>query len=131
MSRFAVVGDPIAHSKSPRMHAAAYRALGMAHTYEAIRASADGLPGVVARLRAGELAGRNGPVPHKVAVLALADEVAPSARAVGAANTLVRDAAGRITAHNTDVPALADELRALLARARPRPSAPSEVGAAI
>jgi shikimate dehydrogenase len=95
------------------MHAAAYAALGMAHTYEAIRANAAELPAVVARLRAGELAGLNVTVPHKIRVLDLVDTVAPSAAAVGAANTLVRDAAGRIAAHNTDVPALAAELAAL------------------
>ena len=111
--KFAVVGDPIAHSKSPRMHAAAYAALGMSHTYEAIRAGAGELSAVVARLRAGELAGLNVTVPHKVRVLDLVDAVAPSAAAVGAANTLVRDLGGRITAHNTDVPALAAELAAL------------------
>jgi shikimate dehydrogenase len=113
MARFAVVGDPIAHSKSPRMHAAAYRALGLAHTYEGVRATAEELPAVVERLRTGELAGLNVTVPHKVRVLDLVDVIAESARAVGAANTLVRAASGKITAHNTDVPALADELRAL------------------
>ncbi len=111
--KFAVVGDKVAHSKSPRMHAAAYAALGMDHTYEAIRATAAELPAVVARLRAGELGGMNVTVPHKVRVLDLVDVVAPSAAAVGAANTLVRDAGGRITAHNTDVPALAAELALL------------------
>jgi shikimate dehydrogenase len=116
MARFAVVGDPIAHSKSPRMHAAAYRALGMDHTYEAIRASSDELAAVVARVRSGELAGLNVTVPHKVKVLDLVDAIAESARAVGAANTLVRGADGTVTAHNTDVPALAAELRALGAR---------------
>ena len=49
--RFAVVGDPIGHSKSPVMQGAALRALGLPHTYEAVRATADELPGVVARLR--------------------------------------------------------------------------------
>ncbi len=111
--KFAVVGDPIAHSKSPVMHAAAYAALGMPHTYEAIRADESALAAAVARLRAGELSGLNVTVPHKIRVLSLVDDVAPSAAAVGAANTLVRDAAGRVTAHNTDVAALAAELAAL------------------
>jgi shikimate dehydrogenase len=121
MARFAVVGDPILYSKSPRMHTAAYRALGLDHTYEAIRATAAELPAVVARLRAGEIAGLNVTVPHKERVLDLADDVAPIARAAAAANTLVRDPAGRIVAYNTDVPALADELRTLAPRERPWP----------
>jgi shikimate dehydrogenase len=109
--RFAVVGDPVAHSKSPAMHAAAYRALGLPHVYEAVRATADELPRVVAMLRSGAYDGLNVTVPHKQRVLSLVDAVDAGARLVGAANTLVRSGDGRITAHNTDAPALAAELR--------------------
>ena len=109
--RFAVVGDPIAHSKSPTMHGAAFRALGLPHTYEAIRASAVDLPHVVTRLREGAYQGVNVTVPHKERVLDLVDAKDDSAAVAGAANTLVRDVDGRVTAHNTDAPALAGELR--------------------
>lgn len=112
--KFAVVGDPIAHSKSPQMHMAAFAALGMSHTYEAVQANHDELAAVVGRLRSGELAGLNVTVPHKVRILELVDVVAPSAAAAGAANTLVRDAEGRIMAHNTDVHALTLEVSRLL-----------------
>lgn len=95
------------------MHAAAYHALGLPHTYEAIRATADELPGVVQALRDGELDGLNVTVPHKQRALALADEADASARETGAANTLVRTPEGRVVAHNTDAPALAAELRDL------------------
>lgn len=111
--RFAVVGDPVAHSRSPAMHVAAYRALGLPHTYEATRATVDDLTRIVEALRSGEYDGLNVTVPHKERVLALVDELDASAKAVGAANTLVRSPAGRIIAHNTDAPALADELRRL------------------
>jgi shikimate dehydrogenase len=113
--RFAVIGDPVSHSKSPVMHGAALRALGLPHTYEAVRATAAELPQIVAALREGTFDGLNVTVPHKERVLALADALDESARVAGAANTLVRDAAGRIVAHNTDAPALAAEL----ARLRP------------
>jgi shikimate dehydrogenase len=109
--RFAVVGDPIAHSKSPAMHSAAFRALGLPHTYEAVRASPDELPHVVTRLREGAYHGINVTVPHKERVLGLVDAKDESAAVAGAANTLVRERDGRITAHNTDAPALAGELR--------------------
>lgn len=110
--RFAVVGDPVAHSRSPAMHEAAYRAHGLPHTYEALLTPEAALPAVVADLRRGVFAGLNVTVPHKVRVLALADEVDPLAARVGAANTLaLRD--GRVVAYNTDVPALAEELRDL------------------
>jgi shikimate dehydrogenase len=45
--RFAVTGDPVAHSASPVMHAAAFRALGLPHTYEAVRSTAAELAGIV------------------------------------------------------------------------------------
>ena len=114
--RFAVLGDPIGHSRSPAMHAAAYRALGMSHSYEAIR-----VPGLEPRaladkvneLRAGTFDGFSITVPHKVSVLSYVDEVSDIARSMGAANTLVRAADGRIVAHNTDGPALRDELATL------------------
>jgi shikimate dehydrogenase len=109
--RFAVVGDPVAHSKSPAMHAAAFRALGLPHTYDAIRATAEELPAVVAKLRVGTYDGLNVTVPHKIAVRSLVDEV--DASATFAVNTLVRTPGGRVVGHNTDVPALASELRAL------------------
>jgi shikimate dehydrogenase len=112
--RFAVIGDPVAHSKSPRMQAAAFRALGLPHTYEAIRVVDADVPRVVSALRAGDFAGLNVTVPHKERVLALVDAVDEGARLAGAANTLVRAEDGRLTAHNTDAPALADEIRDLL-----------------
>jgi shikimate dehydrogenase len=109
--RFAVVGHPVAHSKSPAMHAAAFRALGLPHTYEAVLATPEELPRVVQALRDGAYAGLNVTVPHKQAALALADELATPG--MTAANTLVRSPEGRVVAHNTDVPALAEELRVL------------------
>lgn len=92
------------------MHEAAYRALGLPHTYEKIETRADELPARVAALRAGAFAGLNVTVPHKSRVLELADVVEPSAAATGAANTLVRTSDGAIHAHNTDAPALREEL---------------------
>jgi shikimate 5-dehydrogenase len=95
------------------MHEAAYRALGLPHAYERLETSEAELPARVEALRRGDYDGFNVTVPHKQRVLALADEVRPSAASVGAANTLVREPDGRVTAHNTDVEALAAELRAL------------------
>src|SRR5208282_84501 len=90
--RYAVLGDPIAHSKSPAMQSAAFRALGLPHTYEAIRATPEDLPGLVAQLREGVFHGFNVTVPHKERILALVDDRDESARLAGAANTLVRRA---------------------------------------
>ncbi len=114
--RFAVIGQPVAHSRSPAMHGAALRALGLPHTYDALPTTDAEVAARVQALRDGTLSGLNVTLPHKTRVLALADVIAPSARATGAANTLVRrTAAGaqggaQIVAHNTDAPALALEL---------------------
>jgi shikimate dehydrogenase len=111
--RFAVLGDPVAHSKSPAMHAAGYRALDLDCTYEAIRATPADLSALVRRLREGEFDGFNVTIPHKRRILEHVDRVDPSAERVGAANTLVRTADGAVVAYNTDVPALAAELMKL------------------
>jgi shikimate dehydrogenase len=104
------------------MHMAAYEALGMDHTYGAIRATAQDLPRLVEALRAGAYDGFNVTVPHKQRVLELVDDVGPVARAIGAANTLTRPSPpaplpqgerGRVAADNTDAPALAIELQRL------------------
>lgn len=116
---FAVVGDPVAHSKSPAMHEAAYRALDMPHRYEAIRATARELPSLVEAMRRGDYAGFNVTVPHKAAILPLVDEVRPGAALAHAANTLRMTADGAIEAHNTDIAALAVELRLLVPEREP------------
>lgn len=118
--RFALLGDPVAHSKSPAMHAAAYRALRMPHVYEAIRAKPDELASYVARLRAGDFAGFNVTVPHKQRILDHVDAVDASAIVCGAANTLVLRPDGSVRAYNTDAPALAAEITALAPDQRER-----------
>lgn len=117
--RFAVIGSPVAHSRSPAMHGAAYRALGLPHTYEKLETSIGELPHRVAALRAGTFAGLNVTVPHKTNVLELVDAVDPSVSATGAANTLVR-VDGGVRAHNTDAPALREELVRLAGNDRAR-----------
>ncbi len=124
--RFAVVGTPIAHSKSPAMHAAAYRALGLPHVYERLDTSESELAARVEALRAGTFEGLNVTVPHKGRVLSLVDEIDPSAVSVSAANTLVRVSGHKVRAHNTDVPALASELERL--RRSRSPASPSFEG---
>lgn len=111
--RFAVIGSPVAHSRSPAMHGAAYRALGLPHAYEKLETSIEELPARIDALRAGTFAGLNVTVPHKTNVLALVDTTDASAAATGAANTLVRSHDGSIRAFNTDAPALREELAKL------------------
>jgi shikimate dehydrogenase len=107
---FAVIGSPVAHSKSPIMHAAAYAALGLPHRYERLETSEAEVEERIAALRAGTYAGLNVTVPHKQRVLGLVDQIDESALGVGAANTIVRLDGGVLRAHNTDAPALAAEI---------------------
>ncbi len=100
--RAAVLGSPIAHSRSPQLHLAAYRALGLGDwTYDRIECTADALAAVVSGL-GPEWVGVSVTMPGKFAALRFADESTERARLVGSANTLVRTATGW-RADNTDV----------------------------
>ena len=101
-AKAAVLGSPIAHSRSPQLHLAAYRALGLTDwTYERIECDAAALPGLV-RGFGPEWVGVSVTMPGKFAALAVADERTARAEMVGSANTLVRTPAGWL-ADNTDV----------------------------
>ncbi|CAM2753550.1 shikimate dehydrogenase [Skermania piniformis] len=109
MPRAAVLGSPITHSRSPRLHLAAYRALGLTDwTYERIECSAERLPDLVAGL-GSEWVGLSVTMPGKSAALAVAAERSARAGLVGSANTLVRTATGW-RADCTDVDGVRDAL---------------------
>jgi len=108
----ALLGWPVAHSLSPQLHAAAIADAGLDLAYLAFGVPPESLEAAVAGLGALGAVGANVTVPHKAAVLALADEVGSEAAAVGAANTLTwRD--GRLVADNTDLPGLLSVLAGL------------------
>ena len=98
----ALLGDPVAHSVSPAIHTAAFAAAGVAGVYVACRVEASAFRAAVDGLHALGALGANVTIPHKTTALRVADEASDEARAVGAANTLVRTAAGW-RAENTDV----------------------------
>jgi len=97
-----IIGDPVAHSLSPAMHNAAFRALDLDFAYVAfpvrVARVADALNGI----RALDIAGVNVTVPHKERVVAWLDSVSPTARRAGAVNTIVQRN-GRLHGENTDV----------------------------
>ena len=104
-----MLGRPVAHSLSPRLHRAAYAALGLDWTYDAVDCGEDDLPALLDGLDAS-WAGLSLTMPLKQAVLPLLDEVSDLARDVAAANTVVlRD--GRRTGANTDVHGIVAALR--------------------
>lgn len=103
MSLVFLLGHPVAHSLSPAMQNAAFRALGLPHRYEALDVTMEALPGVVDRIRSGELLGANVTVPHKEAVLRLVDTWDAPTAEIGAVNTLSRTIDGRrVLGSNTD-----------------------------
>jgi len=86
----AVLGSPISHSKSPLLHLAAYRALGLTDwTYERIECTGEQLPALVSGL-GPEWVGLSVTMPGKVAALEFATERTERAVTIGSANTLVR-----------------------------------------
>jgi shikimate dehydrogenase len=111
-----VLGSPIAHSRSPRLHLAAYRALGLdGWTYDRIDCTADQLPGVVGGF-GPEWVGVSVTMPGKFAALRFADERTPRAELVGSANTLVRSSSGW-RADNTDIDGVTGALGPVSGRA--------------
>jgi len=114
--RAGVLGSPIAHSKSPQLHLAAYRALGLDDwTYERIECGAEELPGVVGGF-GPEWVGVSVTMPGKFAALRFADEHAERAALVGSANTLVRTPHGW-RADNTDIDGVAGAVGSASGRA--------------
>ncbi|MYW65011.1 shikimate dehydrogenase [Streptomyces sp. SID8379] len=105
--RAAVLGSPIAHSLSPQLHNAAYRALGLSEwTYDRFDVDEQALPGFFSSLGAGEWAGLSLTMPLKRAVIPLLDGITDTAASVEAVNTVVFHADGRRTGDNTDIPGL-------------------------
>ncbi len=105
----AVLGFPVEHSRSPQLHLAAYRALGLDDwTYDRIACAADELPSVVSGF-GPEWVGVSVTMPGKFAALRFADERTERAQLVGSANTLVRTESGW-RADNTDVDGVAGAL---------------------
>jgi shikimate dehydrogenase len=100
--RAAVLGADVSKSRSPAIHRAAFRALRVRGTYEALSVDQAGFDALVADLRARGFRYLNVTIPHKHAAAALARTRGPEVRASGAANTLIFGAAGRVRAENTD-----------------------------
>lgn len=99
--RLCVIGDPISHSLSPVLQSFLIEHFDLPFTYEAVRVVPNELPAFVEKLRAGEFAGASVTLPHKQAVMPLLEECSPTARHIGAVNTIVPEG-GLLHGHNTD-----------------------------
>ena len=109
--RLSVIGDPVAHSRSPQMHNPALQAAGIAAAYARLHVRPDELPEALRLLPRRDFIGTNVTIPHKAATLALMDEVDPQALRAGGVNTVVVDAQ-KLIGFSTDGPGLVRAIRA-------------------
>ncbi len=111
-----VIGDPIAQSKSPAIHRFWIEKLGLEADYRAKRVSTDALATYLAERRCDpNWRGCNVTMPYKRAIIGSLDQCQPLAKRVGAVNTVIREADGRLLGCNTDVGGFLEPLRELLA----------------
>jgi len=113
--RYAVIGNPVSHSKSPAIHAAYARETGQDLAYEIIEAPVDGFPAAVAAFRAAGGRGGNVTMPFKLEAFALATERSERARRAGAVNSLKFEG-DRILAENFDGVGLVNDIERNLGR---------------
>ena len=97
-----VLGNPIAQSKSPKLHKHWLRKYGLPGDYVPIHVTDDNLEAVLRAMPKMGFVGANVTLPHKIAALQLADQVSDRATLIGAANTLTFRNDGTIYADNTD-----------------------------
>lgn len=121
MIRLGLIGYPLGHSLSPRIHAAALAACGLDGNYSLFPIppeDREGLRETLERVRSGGIDGLNVTIPHKQNVIPLLDELTPAARAIGAVNTIY--ARGEtLIGENTDAPGFMADLERFLAGPQP------------
>lgn len=108
--RYAVIGHPVSHSRSPFIHTRFAAQTGQQLSYSTIDAAPDGFADVVRNFFTEGGKGLNVTVPHKEAAARLVDELTPRARRAGAVNTLALRRGGGLLGDNTDGAGLARDL---------------------
>jgi shikimate dehydrogenase len=111
-----LIGYPLGHSLSPKIHKTALTACGLEGDYTLFPTHPDDqqrLKDLLARVRGGEITGLNVTIPHKQNVIPFLDELTPTAKAIGAVNTIsVRN--GRLVGDNTDAQGFLADLHKFL-----------------
>ena len=116
MISLGLIGYPLVHSLSPKIHEAALDYCGLEGAYSLFPITPNDLPGLnslLKRIRSGEIAGVNITIPHKQTIIPLLDELSSTARAVGAVNTIFMQN-GKLTGDNTDAPGFMADLHKFL-----------------
>lgn len=106
-----VIGHPVAHSKSPKLHGHWLKKYGLSGHYIPMDVAPENLESVLRTLPKAGFVGANITVPHKEAALEIADLISDRATLIGAANTLIFREDGKIHADNTDGYGFIENLR--------------------
>lgn len=101
LRRGAVIGDPVEHSKSPLIHNAAIKDLGLSAVFESVQVKRGEVETTLRKMESQNYFGVSVTVPHKLEALEVCDELSYVARSVGAVNC-VSFYEGRLVGHNTD-----------------------------
>ncbi|GAB4505366.1 MAG: shikimate dehydrogenase [Anaerolineales bacterium] len=112
-----LIGYPLGHSLSPKIHAAALESCGLRGDYSLFPIAPDdqqGLRDLLARVRSGAIHGLNVTIPHKQNVISLLDELTPTAQAIGAVNTIYRRG-DKLIGENTDAAGFLSDVKKFLA----------------
>ncbi len=107
-----IIGDPVEHSLSPVMQNAAINHLGLDYIYVPFPVKGENLEQAIAGLKAIDLVGFNVTIPHKQAIMSFLTEITPTAKAIGAVNTVWRTETGW-KGTNTDVTGFIAPLKAM------------------
>lgn len=99
---FAVIGDPIEHSKSPAMHNVWFEEMAIDAAYIPVHVPSHQLEAAIAGLKTLGASGWNVTIPHKTAIIPYLDELDELAEKMGAVNTVVRTKEGKLKGYNTD-----------------------------
>jgi shikimate dehydrogenase len=109
----AILGHPVSHSLSPRLHSEAFRLIGLDWRYVAIDLPADRLDVLPDLMAMDRFKGANVTIPHKKAVMPFLDAIDPGAASIGAINTVAKRGVHWI-GHNTDLDGFLDPIAARL-----------------
>ena len=114
--KLGLIGYPLGHSLSPKIHSTALSACGLQGTYSLFPIPPEdkqALHNLLARVRSGEITGLNVTIPHKQNVIEFMNELTPTAKAIGAVNTIyLRN--GKLIGDNTDAPGFLADLKQFL-----------------
>ena len=117
MIHLGLIGYPLGHSLSPKIHTAALRACKLDGDYLLFPIHPDdiqGLKDLLARVRSGEITGLNVTIPHKQNVIEFMDELTPTAQAIGAVSTIcLRN--DKVIGDNMDAPGFLRDMQKFLA----------------